>query len=1134
MNNNCTQLKFSSDLMQNFKALRPASVEKNMQAVCNHGCKAFLSISDDGRLYVTAEQEHSEAGWERKDISAEICSSYASDVQVTNFSINANRDDEASVLAVVLSSDGKQYIYISANDSVTDPAWTPVALPEEIQTLSFYNVTVSSYKGKIAIMAYYKTQNGSVERYSIVSADGTYNQWIYSPLPADFDEIMETKSGRASYSRVDGTYTLGRKGDNCQLLFTPAYNYYNPELSPASSRLTLLQKADAIAVIPSRSKADATDVFVCGDGSLYWFSGENQDDGAKPVRVAQSPYFHDVKQLYSFESKGRVYIWALNESKELCYLFVNREEAANPQAWSVVAVLKEELDYVYPFCEKDTNAMYGYTKDGKGILGYESKETGLWSYVTVFISGKSKQAVPVNSYVTLIKTPQPCQMVSIAVEGNRVVDINGGIYSFKGNVVRVKSTASCDIRITELTESVYAARFRAWIEDEETKAYDPGRDVEEKLFALGDGNKLYNAVITSQTGETEYLVPRDTSRQTVDAVASAINTLDRARKDIDGITAVNAENEVRQGICLKFANGEVSHENFSYNQDGVLPDIEAFRSSCAVYSSEDTFGYLRSLCGYKSVENKLFDVIIEFIDGAWNFIVRTAEKTISFVVDCAEKAVSCVVEILNTIKIAVEKVIKFLKYVFDMGDILLVKDVIEKIMNVSKEDLKKELQEMKSTVKDAFVEINKRILEWGDIQNIGDIGGKSMQNVQNESEFTQHSNDVHANYLTNTIVENQETARVKLQCPRELTDYASGEIDRVMDELCVLYEKEKKTAERLIKRMQNEFFSDESITDMDILTLLRKLAALIASATVEGVSAVVEVLFDLVIYILDVFFELLNTDIYIPCVSEFLELCGIGTFSFMDVICFIPAFAGTVIYKLIMQKTLISKELHDRIMKIHSLSELRNITAAIDNDFFNKELFLSFKVVSAVATFAECEFAGIDYCIEGESTIVAMLAAGMAAIDGIFYLANSFFVYAPLDKKLPDIPKKILAVVKYLPFVCKAMSLYQKIIKKNKEKGKYLDKVFGTLYAITSVIAIGGNITYIVEAAQLKNVDSTEKEAYILDTVSLIPDNLRNVMDGVLRYVKPEQVVPFFVIIAIRTVCGLGYGSLQIAEGGIA
>lgn len=1130
MNNNCTQLKFSSDLMQNFKALHPASVEKNMQAVCNHGCKAFLSISDDGRLYVTAEQELSDAGWERKDISAEICSSYASDVQVTNFSINANRDDAASVLAVVLSSEGKQYIYISANDSVTDPVWVPVALPEEIQMLSFYNITVSSYKGKISIMAYYKTQNGSIERYSIVSADGTYNKWIYSPLPADFDEIMETKSGRASYSRVDGTYTLGRKGADCQLLFTPAYNYYNPELSPTSSRLTLLQKADAIAVIPSRSKADATDVFVCGDGSLYWFSGENQDDGAEPVMVAQSPYFYDVKQLYSFESKGRVYIWVLNESKELCYLFVNREEVANPQAWSVVAVLKEELDYVYPFCEKDTNAMYGYTKDGKGILGYESEETGLWSYVTVFISRKSKQAVPINSYVTLIKTPQPCQIVSIAVDGNRVVDINGGIYSFKGNVVRVKSTASCDVRITELTESVYAAKFRAWIEDEETKEYDPGRDVEEKLFALGDGDKLYNAVITSQTGETEYLVPRDTSRQSVDAVASAINTLDRARKDIDGITA---ENEVRQGIRLKFANGEVSHENFSYNQDGVLLDMEAFRSSCAVYSSEDTFGYLRSLCGYKSVENGFFDVVIDFIDGAWNFIVRTAEKIISFVVDCVEKAVSCVVEIFNTIKIAAEKVIKFLKYVFDMGEILLVKDVIEKIMNVSKEDMKKELQEMKSTVKEAFEEIDKRILEWGDIQNIGDIGGKSMQNIQNESEFTQHANDVHANYLTNTIVENQETASVVLQCPRELADYASGEIDRVIEELSVLYEREKETAERLIKRMQNEFFGDESITDMDILTLLRKLSALIASAAVEGVSAVVEVLFDLVIYILDIFFELLNTDIYIPCVSEFLELCGIGTFSFMDVICFIPAFAGTVIYKLIMQKTLISKELHDRIMEIHSLSELKNVTAAMGNDSFNKGLFLSFKIVSAVATFAECVFAGIDFSIEGKSTTISVLAVGMAAIDGGFYVANSFFVYELLDKKLPDIPKTILTVVKYLPFICKAMSLYQKIIRKDEEKAKYLDKVFGTLYAMTSVIAIAGNITYIVEAAQLKNVDSTEKKAYILDEVSLIPDNLRNVMDGVLRYVKPEQGVPFWIIIAVRTVCGVSYGSLQIVEGGI-
>ena len=80
----------------------------------------------------------------------------------------------------------------------------------------------------------------------------------------------------------------------------------------------------------------------------------------------------------------------------------------------------------------------------------------------------------------------------------------------------------------------------------------------------------------------------------------------------------------------------------------------------------------------------------------------------------------------------------------------------------------------------------------------------------------------------------------------------------------------------------------------------------------------------------------------------------------------------------------------------------------------------------------------------------------------------------------------------------------------------------------------GGNIYYIVAASKLKEADANEKTAYILDTISLIPDNLRNVADGILRYVTPEKLVPFIAVLAVRSLCGIGYGVLQIVGGNFA
>lgn len=1133
---NKTQLKFSSDLMQNYKALRPASVEKDMQAVFYNGRKAFLSISDDGRLYVTAEQECSTAGWERTDISSKLLENRSGEAKVTSFSVNTERDSAKPILAAALTDKDGQYIFLSVNGSVAEPSWMQLTLPEEMKKQSFYDISVSSYLGKVTIIAYYKKKDGTIERYSFASKDGHQTEWIYTPLPTDFTEITGTVIGRPSYSRVDGAYTLGMSGSTNQLIFTPAYNYYNPDLDPASSRLTLPQKVDAISVLLSTSADNVTDIFACGDGSLYVFTADNQDDGAVPVKLVQSPLLYDVRQLFSFESKGRVYLWVLNGSKKLCYLFADKKGIADPESWSIVAELKDGLDYVYPFRENDTNAMYGYTKSGEAILGYESEETGLWSYVTVFVAKNSGKASLINSYVTLIKTPGPEQEVTIDAEDRCVVDINGGIYSFKGNTVTVKSTASCDIRIMELSESVYATKFSVWTDDGKlSEPYDPAQGVNDKLFALNDGGKLFNAVITSQKGETEYLVPRDTDPHAVDAVAASIGTLSEARKDVSGVK--RSADDIPQGIHLQFRDGKLTHTHFSHDGNASLPfNVEALRSSREIYSSEDTFGYLRSLCGEPAaMANGVFDVIIDFFDDAWNFIVQTAEKVVSFVVDCAEKVAACAVEIFNIIKVGIEKVIQFLKFVFDIDDIILVKDVIKKIMNVSKEDMKKDLLNVKEQVQKAFEEIDRMILEWGDISDIGDIGTETMQKIEDSSQAEPYMNDVHANYLTNTLSENHETVSLGLAipCPHEVAVKMSGDIDDLLEIIAGLYEKEKETAQKLIDRVRNTFFDEAAIEDMDLLTIMKKLLALIGSAAVECAEPIAEALIDLTVCVLDYICECLNQDIYIPCVSELLELCGIGSFSVMDVICFVPAFMGSIIYKLIQQKPLVSQKLHDSIMKINSMHDLKFVSASDPalNDKFDHDLLLACKFISCIATASECVFSALDQITKKTSKFLGIASALSGGIDAVFYMAGSFFVYTPLDGKLPSVPKYILAVVKYFPFAFKATSLYYH---KDPEKSSYWDNIFHTVYAITSFISIGGNIAYLCMASSLKDVDETERKAYYLEMSSLIPDNVRNIADGLLCYVKPENPILFSIVLAVRSLCGATYGALQVAEGFVA
>lgn len=1135
--NEISQLKISSELMQNYKSLRPASTEKHMQAVLDNQQKCFLSINDQGNLYITYEEIHSETGWTRKNISKGIQLECKEQTTVESFSLAKDRKTDKYILAAVLKGITQQYLYISVSTTLSSLAWMRVELNENIKTLPFYDICVSAYMDNIYISVYYLAKNKSIERYLLCSLVEEYKQWKYFPLPTDFTELSGTVLGRAGYSKSDGTYTLGKSGKTTQLLYTPAYNYYDPEILPTSSRLVMPHKADILSVFDAPEKQGMTDVFICGECCLSYFSYENQDDMAQPVLIARSPHFTDVKQMFSFSSKGKIYVWILNGSKEVYYMFADISLRSDPGAWSVIMLLKDELDYICPFKENQKNVLFGYTKNGKGILGYESEETSLWTYVTVFTQRNESDPLLINSFVTLISTPKPEQEVHIKAKEYGIVDINGGVYTLKENPITVKSNAAGQIRITQMAETVTAMEFDVWLDSNRKISVDPGSEMADRLLALNSGDKLRDAVIISQKGEKESLIPKGTPTETTDTIALAIDTLSKANKHVNGICLT--ENREFAGVHIRFHNN-----HGQYLQVTSMPPNNMLQNSLGgefhqhtVYSSEEVFGFLRTLTG-KPIDNGFFDVVIDFFENAWHFIVKTAEEIVSFVIDCAKKVIACVIEVFDIIRVGIEKVIAFLKYVFNMDDIIMVRDFIKKLLNLTQQEMKDELVRAKGKIKESFEIINRAILEWGGIEDIGDIGKMTMDSIYDTSEDCKNFHDVKGNYLLNTLTENIDCAKNELNLSLFQSEKLAERLEDLINIIENLFDREKVVIDNLIGRIRNEFFGDKSIADMSILILLEKLGAIMASAMIEGLEAIVEAMFELLIYLLDVLFEVLNKEVYIPCVSEFLDLCGVRRFSMLDLMCFVPAFLGSVVYKIVTQKPLVSQELHTKIMNIKKLSDLtefRIYDTKVDKDIsaFSKDAFLAHKYISGIASFVEIVVAGINTSLPTPSMGLSLATAACALIDGGMYVINSFFIFNPLGKEFStgwQVAKYTLTVIKYSAFVAKGVWLYY-TIKKNKGQADKLDKMFGTIYAVTSAVAIGGNIAFIIKASQFKSVNKDEQNLFILDTASLIPDNIRNVADGVLKYIRPETPVIFGITLGVRSLCGLGYGVMQIVEG---
>jgi hypothetical protein len=950
-------------------------------------------------------------------------------------------------------------------------------------------------------------------------------EWQYSPFPADFTEITDSKNGCGLYSDAEGTYTLGENSGSKQLLFTPAYNPFDPKIPPSSSRLQLPEELklpgdNRLAVLPVPQNPCYTDLFICGGGALYCYFYNNQEDLAVPVRVVKSSLLTDIKALYAFTSNSKVYVWALNGSKELVYLFANVNEYSYPGAWGVISLLKDNLDYACPTSAGNTNALFAYTGNGEGLLGTESA-SGLWEFNRVFESIKDGKPALVTSYITLIKTDAPETEVELKTNENATLEINDKVYTFTGNPIRVKSNLNGQIRVSELAVSMNAAKIEMISDGNDRMTITPSDKLAERLFDLNTGDKLRNAEIRSQNGQTTKLIPNSVRKEDTDAAAGLIQRL----KD----SAQNQRPANISGIQVQVSRAGLME----------LPLEEDFsrmvvRGNNLVYSPEDVFGYMRAM-RRTLAENDIFDIVVGFFEDAWRFIVKIGEKIVSFVIDCVEKAVACVVEVFNLIATAIEKIIDFLKYVFDIDDILLVRDVIKKIVNVSRNDMKGKLKEIKGKLGEAFEELDDLIAQWGDISKIGDLGGlaeQTLTKVDNNSEYTNNRDDVHANFLLNSVTENaQGVSLLSFSMPPDFTAKTEGELERLIKILEGLYEGEKEVVERLVARMKNEFFNDETMGNMDILTILKKLVAIIGMALVEGVREIADALFDLVIFAVDVIYDMLNQDLYIPCVSEFLDFCGIGKFSVLDVGCLIPAFIASVIYKLIAGKALVSHELRDKIMSINSLEDLKNITAANKDEKFSRELFLSFKIIIGVASIGECIFSGINKAAGEKTFVLAVLSVVCSLIDGAFYLGTGLFLYSPLSEEISILLKGMFAVIKYGTFFM--MPIYWYYAKKKEDaKATWWKKSFRGIYAITSGVSAIFNITCCIYIANKDGLDEKERTAFYLDTTSLIPDNLRNVADGVIEwFTPPETGLPFGVALAARSLSGVVYGALQIAEG---
>ncbi len=275
----------SAELMDEYRRMSSASPGKKMR-ICT-GTKELYSIGDDGNLYLLTENVKEHKGWERINLTENLGKSLkCASLEVITFEVRKQGQETVAVFAA--KCDGKNALFYSRSPEPGAFVWNRISADEP----QIANEDVAALylpileKGNL-IVCDLKAKN-RIRRWLIEVKEQKGN-WTKLELPADFAITEQTLSGRArGKSKVTGLYTLGNLAGEAQLLYSPLYHRFNRDVPPSSLRFALDKPANAIAVWQN---GDYTDLFACGEGSLYVYPAELQKDSCRPILLAESEEF---------------------------------------------------------------------------------------------------------------------------------------------------------------------------------------------------------------------------------------------------------------------------------------------------------------------------------------------------------------------------------------------------------------------------------------------------------------------------------------------------------------------------------------------------------------------------------------------------------------------------------------------------------------------------------------------------------------------------------------------------------------------------------------------------------------------------------------------------------------------------
>jgi len=922
--------------MKSYASGRTVYSEGSIAAVQDSaGDPIIFSIGSDRRHYAIMREAGGKTGWRQIDLTASLGSRKAQ-----AFGVSQDRSGEIYLAVALEKAEDPKYseLYITpalSNDpSRTDwgnlgSRWIYRPYASGLVTIKQVLMgTNDDKKGSPEIIVATEEMDRGVQHYRI-NSNPKAGDWFWEtyPLPENATEIVEMALGNHRLGR--GVYTLFRRVDGLALEFTtfkdPVYKTtynVNMEVPP---------NATSLSVVPD--DRGFSDLYVGGDG-LYVFRARAQKSPARYETIIGAKDAKGISDIIARRDGERISLWLIR-GERLLYLSGKVGDQPN---WTPVIPLRAGVGLMAPLrnWQKMANEITVVGLDNSLSYLWQDPDTSLWKESDIPLYD-TKELLTFNCYITHVSLTYPDgrpvidQPVSVTASEWTHAEVNGSNHTLDPYTpVEVRTDVQGNVTIINKVSSISTPRFylSAELLEGEVEA-NPASKVEDGLKSIKSGEDLMNA----RTSDGSPLLDKSIGREKADAAAGAIQQLttlsdslprggagSRARLRLKSSQrGQGGPREIHECVADFRSKPTAYSWGMSFSEDAVTyHSPEAFRMMRAQAPGVDAgvvgapmlrgWGDAISVWIGDIIEalekglEKAFKFVVNVFESAAEFIIDLGTRVVKFVVETAEQVFRVINWLLKeTLGIDLEKVIEWLGFIFNWGDMVKTHDVFVNVANQFMKYGSVKIGEAEKRVSSFFEDMKRQARKLGPIQD-GDKGLKSEQDRLTEERspkardaagFVNTPSGNWANYqmLHGGVLEGMSGSSISSPFSGAIEGFTAFYNDVLQPTMTSIGD----TLETLAGDIARAF-EDGSLTANDII---RQLGADVVVGLIDAFQKIAVGMMKLMRDLLDSITRMLSKEIHIPFLSALYERVVGRPLSILSGFSLLVAIPSTVLYKII-------------------------------------------------------------------------------------------------------------------------------------------------------------------------------------------------------------------------------------------